>query len=145
MPLFEETDHGHDAVTDVPLARSRFIAAIIGPVLAALGVSMLVNGGLVAEMAREMVHGEAIILISGVLLLVAGLGIVLNHSTWHRWPAVITLLGWAAILGGLIRILMPFRLAAIAATVGDSTLLPLLSGGAMLVLGAFLCLKAFNR
>src|ERR1039458_1260312 len=44
----------------------------------------------------------------GILLFVAGLAIVRAHNRWIRgWPVLVTLVGWAAIFGGLFRMLAP--------------------------------------
>ncbi len=126
-----------------PLALSRYIAGLIGPMLLALAFSMLVNRGLVAEVAHEIEHDEALIMVSGVLLLIAGIAIIQVHATWHGWPALVTLSGWLALISGLIRMIFPFELAHIATTIGQSPALPLVSGAVCFLLGAFLTFQAF--
>jgi len=46
--------------------------------------------------------------LNGTLLFVAGPAIVRAHNRWTRgWPALITLVGWLAMLGGLGRMVAP--------------------------------------
>lgn len=121
---------------------SRFIAGLMGPVLMALGSSMLLNRQLAPEIAAEVAHSKGLIIISGVSLLVAGLAIVQCHATWRGWPAVITALGWLSVLSGLARILFPFELADFAAQISA----PAVGNAAAAVciaLGAFLTAKAY--
>jgi hypothetical protein len=46
--------------------------------------------------------------LNGLLLFVAGLSIVRAHNLWtNSWPVVVTLVGWFAILLGLLRMFAP--------------------------------------
>jgi hypothetical protein len=79
-------------------------------------------------------------------LLVAGLAIVRAHNIWAGGsPMLVTVLGWLAVLGGLVRMLFPMQLAAIVAAVGQSTGLIAASAVVLLVLGAFLSFKGYTR
>jgi len=49
----------------------------------------------------------SVVYLNGTLLLVAGLSIVRVHNRWTGWPVTVTLLGWFAMLGGLIRMFAP--------------------------------------
>lgn len=125
-----------------PLSLSRFLAGLIGPVLLALAVSMVLNRGLVDTMAAELNHEITVILISGVLLLPTGLAILARHRTWSGWPALVTLMGWLAVIGGLVRILLPKQLAGIAPAVVASGA-PVVSILVLGLAGAFLTYKAY--
>jgi hypothetical protein len=79
-------------------------------------------------------------------LFIAGLAIVRAHNVWTRgWPILVTILGWLAVLGGLVRMLFPIRLAAIAASLGQNTGLIIGAAVILLVIGAFLSLKGYSR
>jgi len=100
---------GQDAMPN-----SYFLARLIGPVLVVLGVSMLADTRGYREMADEFLHSRALIYISGLFALIAGLAIVLSHNVWTAdWRVLITLLGWLGIIGGLVRILLPQQVIAI--------------------------------
>ena len=49
-----------------------------------------------------------LVLISGVLAIVAGLSIVNTHNVWIvDWTLIVTVFGWALVLGGASRIIAP--------------------------------------
>jgi hypothetical protein len=77
------------------------------------------------------------------MALVAGGFIVLLHNVWQGWPLLITLLGCAAILKGVVRLLMPTQSSAwIADFAGNPNTL---TGTALtaLALGAYLTAMGF--
>src|ERR1700724_838370 len=67
------------------------------------------------ELAEQVARDPGLIFLSGILLFVAGLAIVRDHNVWvGGWPVLVTVLGWVAVLSGLLRMLFPTRLAQIA-------------------------------
>src|SRR4249920_981988 len=102
------------------MTTSKNIAALIGPTLIAIALAMLFNLGSFPAMIEQVSRDPALIFLSGVLLFVAGLAIVRAHNVWTcGWPVLVTILGWLAIIGGLVRMLFPSRLAEIATDLGD--------------------------
>ena len=133
----------NDSTTlEFSMLRSRYIAGLIGPMLLAIAVSLLINRGLVAEIAAEVTRDKALIFMSGLLLLVAGLAIIQLHPGWRGWPAIITVIGWLSVVSGLARVLFPFELAELIPTIitGPAPQITALVCG---VLGGFLTLKAY--
>jgi hypothetical protein len=128
------------------MTTSKMIAALMGPTLVAMAAAMLLNLGSLPALTEEISREPVLILVSGVLLFVAGLAIVRVHNRWAaEWPMFVTILGWLALLGGLVRMLFPIQLASIVAQVGQSTGLisvPLL---VLLAVGAFLSYKGYSR
>jgi len=123
---------------------SKTIAGLIGPTLAAIALGMLLNLGAFPALAEQVSREPALIFLSGVLLFVAGLAIVRVHNVWSGgWPALV-ILGWLALIGGLIRILLPTRLAEMAAGFGQNTGLITVAGIVLLVIGGFLSFKAYS-
>lgn len=127
---------------EMSLLRSRFIAGLIGPVMLAIAVSMMINKPLVAEIAAEVARDKALIFVSGLLLLVAGLAVVQLHQTWEGWPIAVTLIGWLSVVSGLARILFPFELADMVPGMiaGPAPLIGSLACG---LIGGFLTVKAY--
>ena len=121
------------------------IAGLVGPTLVAIAAGMLLNLGSFPAIAEQISRDPALILVSGILLFVAGLAIVRAHNLWTGWPVLVTILGWFAIFGGLVRILFRTRLAALAAGLGQSTNLIATTAVVLLVLGAFLSFKGYTR
>jgi hypothetical protein len=125
---------------------SKMIAGLIGPTLIAIAAGMLLNLGSFPALAEQISRDPGLIFVSGILLFVAGLAILRAHNIWvGGWPVLVTVLGWLAILGGLLRMLFPTRLAAIAAAVGGSTGGIIVGAVVLLVVGAFLSFKGYSH
>ena len=74
----------------------------------AVGVGIFVNGAIYRVLADEFLRSRALIYLSGLLSMTAGLAIILTHNVWRAdWPVIITILGWLAAIGGAFRIIMP--------------------------------------
>lgn len=81
---------------------ARTTARIAGPALVALAATERANMGIFAAQTAPVVY------LNGTLLLVAGLAIVQAHNRWRwGWPLAVTLLGWAALAVGLVRMSLP--------------------------------------
>jgi hypothetical protein len=125
---------------------SKTIGGLVGPTLVAIAIAILLNVGSMPLIAAHVARDPALILLSGILLLVAGIAMVRAHNVWSGgWPVLVTIVGWLALLGGLARMFFPIRLAAIAAQAGTSRALLIGSAVVLLLLGAFLSYKAYSR
>jgi hypothetical protein len=114
---------------------SRRIAGLLGPTLIALAVSEALNLRAMAE------HPAAVglVYLNGTLLFVAGVAIVQVHNRWTRgWPVLITVMGWFAIFGGVLRMFAPQ-----GATSGAPWVYGLLV--ALLAVGGVLTVKGYSR
>ena len=81
---------------------SRQLAGLIGPTMVALGVTEAINIDAFANQIAPVVY------LNGAILFVAGLAVVRAHNLWTwRWPVVMTLTGWVALIGGLWRMASP--------------------------------------
>ena len=90
------------------MANSIFLAKLIGPVVLAVAIGIFVNGGVYRLLADEFLRSRALIYLSGLLMMTAGLAIILTHNVWRAdWAVIITILGWLAAIGGAFRIVMP--------------------------------------
>jgi len=90
------------------MATSIFLARLIGPVCLVIGVALLVNGEGFRAMLFEFIDSPALIFLSGIITMVAGLAIVVTHNLWvPDWRVLITVIGWLGTIGGAIRIVVP--------------------------------------
>ncbi len=122
------------------------LARLMGPLFLVMGAGMLLNGDIYRAMAEEFVHSHALIYFSGVLALLAGLAIVNAHNVWAlEWRVVITLFGWLALLGGVVRIVAPQFVAAIGTAMLSSAALPLTASIIVLALGGLLSFKGYTQ
>jgi hypothetical protein len=127
------------------MAHSKQIAGLVGPMLAAIGIAMLINRGLIPPMIEEAAHNYALIFLSGLLTLLAGLAIVRAHNVWTGgWPVLVTVIGWLAIVSGLVRMWLPQVAAPVAEAFSGSAATIVIGGLVLLILGAFLSDKAYG-
>ena len=128
------------------MTTSKTIAGLIGPTLLAIAAAALLRLGSFQGVAERVASEPALIFLSGILLFVAGLAIVRVHNIWAAgWPVLVTVLGWLAILGGLVRLLFPTWFAAVVVGVGQSAGSIAAAGVVLLVVGAFLSFKGYSR
>ena len=123
---------------------SKTIAGLIGPTLVAVAAAVVLNLGSFPALAEQVSRDPALILLSGILLFVAGLAIVRAHNIWAGgWPVLVTVLAHSP--RGLARMLFPTQIAAIAAGGGRSSGLLVAAAIVLLVLGAILSFKGYSR
>ena len=125
--------------------RSRYLAALIGPVMLALSATIVVNRPILSLLADTVARDYGLIMITGLLALVAGLAILLGHRVWRGWPAIITGLGWLALVSGAVRLVFPAFVADLAPRVVGFPLLPLVVAVVLAGLGAVLTFQAFFK
>lgn len=122
------------------MANSAHIARLLGPALIGITLTEWLNLDIFAAAAGPAFAAH--VYLDGTLLFVAGLAIVRAHNVWsHRWPVLITLVGWAAIVGGLGRMTAPIS----AQQAGQSAVVVYGSLVMLLAIGIVLTLKSFGR
>lgn len=125
------------------MAKSKTIAALLGPTLIASAVSIFLNLDAWPTMVERAFYNPGLVLVSGYPLFVAGLAIVHFHNQWTGgWPVVVTTLGWLAIVSGLSRILFPTRLGEIATKAVQTAGVMPIAALVILVIGEFLSFEA---
>jgi hypothetical protein len=94
---------------------------------------------------KEFIGSRALIFITGVLALLAGLAIVNAHNLWvPDWRVVVTVLGWLFILRGIMNLVSP----AVVQTMGDRIVVSrggVIAGAAFtIVLGGILSIMGYE-
>jgi cytochrome bd-type quinol oxidase subunit 2 len=115
------------------MQRSIYLAKLIGPLFAAIGVGILLNGAVYRTIFEEGLHSPILIYFSGVLVLPAGIALVLAHNVWvGDWRLIITLLGWLGAIGGACRIVFPQVVITIGSSIYSHPQAPMIAGIAVL-------------
>lgn len=83
---------------------SLFYAKLIGFYCVIVGLGMLVNAKNIQPMILEFVQNKSLVFLSGVLSLLFGLTVVLTHHVWTGWPVIVTVIGYLAVVKGVVRI-----------------------------------------
>ena len=126
------------------MATSFFIAKLIGPVLLVAAIAMLTNPKDLLDIAREFLKSRALIYLTGILGMLGGLAIVINHNVWVAdWPVLITVLGWASLIGGASRILLPSVVETVGGAMIEYPAAMRIGGAVWALVGAFLTYKGF--
>ncbi|MFL6798168.1 MAG: hypothetical protein ACJ8F3_12220 [Xanthobacteraceae bacterium] len=125
---------------------SVFLARLIGPVLVAIAIGMLANRDHYRRIADDGLRSPALIYVSGVLTLAAGLAILLTHNIWvASWRVLITLLGWLLVIGGAVRILVPQQSEGMGRWLLKHPQGMLVAPIVLLAIGAVLCFFGYVR
>ena len=118
---------------------SVYLAKLMGPVIGVAGIGFLLNRRAFMDMARDFLGSTGLIMMSGFLALVLGLAIVNAHNIWvANWPVIITVFGWLAVLGGVMRITMPDVVRTIAERMLGMTRFITVESIVLLALGGWL-------
>ena len=125
------------------MTNSTLIARLMGPVLLIMGIGTalgLLGVGMTpgdyAGLMKEMVSLPFTILF-GVLALLAGLAIVNAHNLWvSDWRVIITVVGWLAIIRGVLSLLFPAKMHTFGETITANTSGPVITALVFLVVGA---------
>ena len=127
------------------MTTSKWIAGLMGPTFVAMAAALLINLNSMPELTEEISHEPMLILVSGTLLFIAGLAILRVHNRWAAdWSTVVTVLGWLAILAGLVRMLFPIELATVIPGIGQRSDVIGPALVVFLLLGIFLTYKAYG-
>lgn len=121
-----------------------WIAKFLGPVILVVSVPMVLSPGRLEQTTTRFLEDSPLILVSGVLAMVAGLAIVNSHNVWvWGWPVIVTLFGWALVLGGAFRIVAPGVVQDVGRAMIKGLIVTRIAGILWAVLGAFLTFKAY--
>jgi hypothetical protein len=90
------------------MATSIYLARLIGPVLAVLGLSMLVQPTAYLGVVNDILRSPALLYFASIMGLLGGIALVLAHNVWRQdWPVIITVLGWISVIDSTFWILLP--------------------------------------
>lgn len=127
------------------MTNSELIAGFAGPLLVAVAFAILVNRKTFDAVMREAGTSLGFIFFAGLLTLVAGLAIVRSHNIWSAdWRVLVTVIGWLSVIGGLARIIVPNRVAAVRERIAGSETAMTAWALVALLLGLYLSAKGYN-
>lgn len=87
---------------------SIFMARIIALIYIPIGIAMLTGQIKGKEMIASYEKSPLLALWVGIFAVIAGTFLVSYHNIWVKgWPVVITILGWVAVIEGVLFIAFP--------------------------------------
>ena len=123
---------------------SILLAKLIGPLFVIIAIGMIINPAHYRAMITRFISNPELYYLSGAISFVTGLAVVLHHNLWVAdWRLAITILGWLAILKGVLRILFPTLGREVANTGLFSRTSLFVMSALLLILGAWLSVKGF--
>ncbi len=126
------------------MALTIWISKFLGPLILVLGMPMIFSPESLQETTKRFLADSPLVLVSGVLAMTAGLSIVNTHNVWVLgWPLIVTLFGWALVLGGASRIVAPRVVEHVGGAMMDRPTMTRVIGAFWVLLGAFLTVKAY--
>ncbi len=128
------------------MSTSKTIAALLGPTLVASGAMVLANLDAMPTLIEGMAQSPMLVVLAGYAAFVPGLAIVYFHNRWTGWPVVVTVMGWLSLIVGLIRMIFPMQIAAMASKLAPAPGGAFIAIGVVfLLIGGFLTFKAYRR
>jgi len=122
-----------------------FIARLVGPLFAALGLGLLLNATFYAAAVGEGAHSPVLIAIAGMATLVAGLAILNAYRAWTAdWRVLVTVIGWIFIIAGLIRLILPTLAETLAPAVYSGPAALMVAGVVVLIVGGILSFEGYR-
>lgn len=96
---------------------SIFIAKILGLVYIAAGLGLIFNPNHYHKVYKSFVKDPALTYLGGAMALVAGFLIVYFHNVWIKdWIVLVTILGWAALVKGVMLLVFPDTIRSFSKT-----------------------------
>ncbi len=81
---------------------------ILGPILIAIGIAPFSRPKFFKNMIKDFEKNQGLTYLTGMVTMIIGLVVILNHNIWELSPAVIvTIAGWDAFLKGAIFLIAP--------------------------------------
>ena len=126
------------------MSNSVFLARLLGPVMLVVGLAVFANPRGFRDMAEEFMASRALMFLSGLLLMPAGLAIVLTHNVWTAdWRVLITLLGWLIAIGGALRLFGPLFVVKAGHAMLNKPYFTSIAAAIWVVLGLLFCFFGF--
>jgi hypothetical protein len=95
-------------------SRTAFLSRLIGLFCILIALSLISHRQATVEAVAGILQDPSLILVLGVVTLAAGLAMVLAHNVWSGGvrAVVVTLVGWIAVMKGLLLLFLPPDLEA---------------------------------
>ena len=90
-------------------ATTVFLSRLIGIYCILVSLAMAVTKEATIAIVVALVHDAPVLYILGLIVVAAGLAMVLSHNVWTggALPVIVTLVGWLALIKGLLFLFLP--------------------------------------
>ena len=129
---------------------SKSLARLMGPILLVIGIGMacglIMEGAGYSNVLKEFIANRALIFLTGILALLAGVAIINVHNVWvPDWRVIVTVLGWLLVLRGIMLLVFPLTVQVFGDRVATSEAGVTAGAALTFVLGAVLCIMGYEH
>ena len=122
---------------------SIYLAKIIGPVLAMVGLSVLMHPKHYIKMVDNFTKDHLGTYLGSLMPLIIGLAIVLAHNVWvSDWRVIITVFGWLGLIKGIRLFLLPNKMGEFKKICSPTVFI--VFGVIYILLGGYLSWMGYN-
>lgn len=124
---------------------SIFLAKLLGPTMALIGLAVLINARGFRDLAGQIIEHPGLLFLSSVIFLPAGIAMVLVHNIWtDDWRVLVTLFGWLLVVSSVIRLIATDFVIGKARNVIRIKSMPMIAGGIWLIIGLIFCFFGYR-
>ncbi len=121
-----------------------FFSGLFGPVMLVAGASVLINQKTCHKVIADFTKSPALMLLGGVFSLLIGIWIVREVNVWEvSEVGLITLIGWASIVKGVVMLLAPDTVIKMATSCSKNSGTMTVAHGLVTAAGAYLTYLAY--
>jgi uncharacterized membrane protein HdeD (DUF308 family) len=121
-----------------------FLGTILGWYFLIMGLFLIIRRDVVISAMKNVVDQPGLLLVIAFITLIIGLMMIATHNVWvWDWPVIITLIGWFALIRGIIRLFYPEFVHRMWNKMSAHPIRFTISGIIMLILGLFLSCRAY--
>jgi len=93
----------------MPASRTVYLGRLLGLYCLIIAVVMMSHQQTTVDTMAALVRDAPLLFVASLGGMVAGLAIILAHNVWTggALPVIVTLVGWAALIKGLVFMLLP--------------------------------------
>lgn len=121
-----------------------YLAQILGVYFLVMGTAMLVNKQYYQSTFVSIMQNGPILLMTGFLALVLGMIMLVFHNIWVMgWPVIITILAWATLIKGILRLMLPVKFFKHQIRLIQNNVFFYICAIILIIVGAFLAYMGF--
>jgi nitrate reductase gamma subunit len=125
------------------MALSLFLGQVTGISLLLGGICLLLNAKHYEKTFLKLLKDDAAMFVLGLILLIAGAAMVLAHNVWGGWALIVSIVGWAMLIKGLLTLLIPKLLPWVYEKFVAFKGIIYIGGAIWVILGGLLCYYCF--
>lgn len=126
------------------MTNSIFLAKLLGPYFIVVCLGVLLNRDNYLKLIDDFVNNAGLRYIGGLLALVFGLLVVINHNVWESsWVVIITIIGWMGLIKGSWILIFPNRMSSFVEVYKKNNNFLTVSLSIFILLGVFLSFKGY--